>query len=587
MSAGLKTKIALVIAIPLAIEVYFLFNLLGSLGEINKERVAETMTMETLVAVNVLLNDTVACGNVMLFRPKDDSLYAHYEPLKKHQRAFKRLLHRKGAANSTNVAAFVDAVEGLIGASEQCNLNSPNDVFKFGLQDKIQKATWQITTTGEEVIQELSLLQENQAKKSSQAEAALRETVISATVGAVVLALLAVAYVLKEFGTAFNTLIRNTERVARKEPLLPPLKGKGELARLDKLIHSLSEELEEARKQEKELIENAAVLMCSIGPDMVIREISPAIETLLQFRPYEIRGESLLSFVDQDEKQQVARTFEKCKQSGESSTFECRLKTKRQKFIFSEWTINWSDVGQNFFATVQDISIRKEAEKLKAEVVAMVSHDLRSPLSSLLVSFDMMNQGFAGDFDDKGKELIGQTRNSIVSLMALINDLIDAEKFESNSYVPHLEIVRIKTVLTDLLGKEDEDAKWKELKITLHSEDLDVRADSEKITGVIKTFLKNAVRRSPKGSPLVVSCRRVEAPTLTKGMMEVRVEDYGDQIDQDDLQNAFERYSPTSSVGASLRLVLCRAIIEAHDGEIGIEATDEGTTALWFRIPLQ
>lgn len=587
MGAGLKTKIALVIAIPLAIEVYFLFNLLGSLDQIKRERVAETMTMETLIAVNMLLNDTVACGNVMLFRPKDDSIYSHYEPLKKHERDFRRLLHKKTAPHSPNIDSFVEAVEGLIGAGEQCHMNSTSDVFKPGLLEQFQKSTWNITTAGEQVIQELSVLREEQSKKSSQAEASLRDTVVSATIGAVIVALLAVAYVLREFGTAFSTLIRNTERVARKETLLPQMRGQGELARLDKLIHSLSSELEEARNQEKALIENAAVSMCSIGPDLIIEEMSPAVERLLQCRQYEIRGESLLSFVDQDEKQQIARTFEKCKQTQETTTFECRLKTKQQKWIFSEWVIQWNVRACNYFATIQDISIRKEAEKLKAEVVAMVSHDLRSPLSSLLVSFDMMNQGFAGEFDDRGKELIGQTRTSIVSLMALINDLIDAEKFESNSYIPQLEIVRIKNVLTDMLGKEDDDAKWKELKITLNSEDLDVRADNEKITGVIKTFVKNAVRRSPKGAPLLVSCRRVEAEGSAKGMMELRVEDYGDPIASDELRNKFERYAPTSSVGASLRFVLCRAIIESHDGEIGIESTEGGTTALWFRIPLQ
>jgi two-component system, NtrC family, sensor histidine kinase KinB len=236
---------------------------------------------------------------------------------------------------------------------------------------------------------------------------------------------------------------------------------------------------------------------------------------------------------------------------------------------------------------VQDSSIRKEAEKLKAEVVAMVSHDLRSPLSSLLVSFDMMGQGFAGEFNDEDKELIGQTRNSIVSLMALINDLIDAEKFDSNSYVPHLEIVRIKSVLTDILGRENDDAKWKGLQIQLNSEDLDIRADEEKIANVIKTFLINAIRRSPQGAPLVVSCRRVEANQLPKGMVEVRVEDQGKPFTEEQRRQVFERFSTTSSAAASLRFVLCRAIIEAHDGEIGIESTEEGATALWFRIPLQ
>ena len=588
MKPGLKTKIALVIAIPLAIEVYFLFNLLGSLGEIKKERVAETMTMETLVAVNVLVNDTVACGHVMLFRPKDDPLYARYSLLKQHQREFRRLLHKKTAPKTANIDAFVQAVEALIGASERCNINSADDVFRFGLQNQIQDATWKITTSGEEVIRELSKLQEEQALKSNQSEAALRDTVIGFTIGAVILALLAVAYILREFGTAFNTLMRNTERVAKKEELLPPLKGAGELARLDALIDNLSAELEEARQQEKTLVENTAVLMCSISSDLIINDITPAVEKLLKFRQYEIRGESLLSFVEPGEKQQVTKTFERCRQSQESTTFECRIKTKAQKFIFSQWTIQWNERDENFFATVQDTSIRKEAEQLKAEVVAMVSHDLRSPLASLLVSFDMMDQGFAGEFNDEGKEIVGQTRGSIASLMSLINDLIDAEKFDSNSYVPHLEIVRIKGVLTDMLARDNEDAKSKQLKIELESEDLDLRADEEKIVSVIKTFLGHAIKRSPEGAMITLSCLRKGSNQKSKGMVEVRVEDFGIALKEEQCQQLFERFSTTSSAAASLRFVLCRAIIEAHDGEIGIESpTPKGATALWFRIPLQ
>jgi PAS domain S-box-containing protein len=586
MRPGLRTKIALVIAIPLALEVYFLSSMLGSLQDVKKERVAETMTIETLVAVNLLLSDTVACGQILLFRPTDAPIFVPYSVLLDHQRKFRKLLRKKGAPKSPNIDAFVEAVEGLIGVGEMCDINQASDMFRLGIQDKMQASTWKITTCGEQVIQELSQLREEQASKSDKSVAAIRDNVIAGTVVAISLALLAVIYILREFGTAFSTLMRNTERVAKKETLLPPLKGKSELARLDNLIHSLSSEVEQAREQEKALLENSPVLMCSIGVDFVITEISTAVEEILQFRPYEIRGESLLSLIDSEEKQHLIKTLERCRQSNDPVTFECKLKTKQGKPIFSQWNVQWNPRNETFFGTVQDITIKKEAEKLKAEVVAMVSHDLRSPLASLSVSFDMMNQGFAGEFNDKGKEIIGETRDAIVSLMALINDLIEAEKLDSDSYLPHFEIVRIKSVLNELLGNLDEDAKWKEIKYLSDVEDIDIRADQDKITRVIRTFLVNAVRRSNKGGTIKVSCRRVDSESASTEMMEFRVEDFGPGLDQNQRQQIFERFSSVSTEGANLRFFLCRAIVEAHDGDIGADTTERESTVLWFKIPI-
>ncbi len=95
---------------------------------------------------------------------------------------------------------------------------------------------------------------------------------------------------------------------------------------------------------------------------------------------------------------------------------------------------SWSQQDQHVFLILRDVSAKKEAERLKQEVIAMVSPDLRAPLSSLGITLDLILEGVAGDLNERGHRLVSVGGRSVASLIAIINDLLDIGRFESTGF---------------------------------------------------------------------------------------------------------------------------------------------------------
>ncbi len=591
---GIKEKIAFILVVPLMVELYFLCTLMSSLSDISRERVIETRTVEILAGLNTVLNDIAMCGYVMLFNPKGELLPNRYETLLGDAEILKRKVRdaKGGLPESPNLTDFLSSLDKLTEACSAYEVSRVRDVVKFGMVGAAQTQSWNITQAGEEAIKEQSELQETHSQLANHKEDVLRQTIMFTTFGTIGIALLALLYISLEFGRAFDILMKNTARIKTGEPLLPLLSGKDELSRLDAMIHGLSDEIKQARKQERALIENSVVVICSLDARMDILEISNAVEHTLGVRPYELVGDSLYAIVHPQEKLHAEKSFARSRELITPTVFELRLRIKKRKTIFTEWTVQWSEAEQKYFCAVQDISVRKNAEKFKAEIYAMVSHDLRSPLSSMLVSFDMMSQGLAGDLNSEGMKLVHRSKVQISSLMTLINDLVDAERFQSEAFKPSFQVVRIKTLVDENMVGVQDAIRQKDLHLTTEIDDVDVRADSHHIGRAITVLLKNTIARSPRSGKVKIEFKQ-RLQHGTKRIVEFRIEDFGPRLTAEEKDHTFSRFSLARKETGSQRelsrfsMAIARAIVEAHDGEIGLDTNPHGATTFWFKIPLR
>jgi PAS domain S-box-containing protein len=223
----------------------------------------------------------------------------------------------------------------------------------------------------------------------------------------------------------------NSERMARGESISQPMSGNDEIAQLDHSFHTMADALREALRKERTILENAADIIITIDSHNQISSVNPACVQTLGYQPEELLGMRIGSLLDEDTAATTIDALKGLKGSEKTLIFDNQLRRKNGTMCDMRWSANWSESEKSFFCVVHDVSQQKELERLKKEVIRMVSHDLRSPLSSVASLLELLSYEMYGKLNEVGERRINATRLEIDRLIRMINDLLDFEKMEA------------------------------------------------------------------------------------------------------------------------------------------------------------
>ncbi|HMO19877.1 MAG TPA: HAMP domain-containing sensor histidine kinase, partial [Candidatus Melainabacteria bacterium] len=239
------------------------------------------------------------------------------------------------------------------------------------------------------------------------------------------------------------------------------------------------------------------------------------------------------------------------------------------------------------FISVLDITERHRLEQLRQDLIAMVSHDLRAPLTAIRVVLDMVGQGIYGELKGRGAIQIENAQQSTEYLISLVRDLLDSHKLESGT----LEIEKadtsvgkiMKKTLTTVEGSKSNQT----VKIEVDYTNDALKADEDRIVQVLINLISNAIKYSPDNSTVWV----------TAGMeglnIKFQIKDEGPGIPKEMHSAVFERYrqleqsSETKKKGFGLGLAICKALIEKHQGKIWVESEPGKGSSFCFQIPTE
>jgi len=230
---------------------------------------------------------------------------------------------------------------------------------------------------------------------------------------------------------------------------------------------------------------------------------------------------------------------------------------------------------------LHDITKFKELDQLKSDFVNLVSHELRSPLSSIIMQHKVLLDGLAGELTDKQRELLHRAHDKMQGLVALINDLLDLAKIESGHR--HLEqtplnLREVLTEVVELLQARAEQQKIS-LELSVPSELPQILADRRGLEEVFTNLLTNAIKYSPDGG-------RIQVLVVSHvDYVEALVSDEGIGIEEDEIPKIFDKFyrvkhaKTRQVIGTGLGLAIVKNIIEAHRGSIEVESqVGRGTT---------
>lgn len=226
----------------------------------------------------------------------------------------------------------------------------------------------------------------------------------------------------------------------------------------------------------------------------------------------------------------------------------------------------------------------KQAEQEKEQLVSMVGHDLRAPLTSVRAVLTMLDSGVLGELNEKGKSRVSMADSELERLIKLINDLLAVEKISSGRFEIYSRPIEIASVMHKSANAVRSMAQEKSIEIDVKDCSLLAQADDERLIQVLVNFLSNAIKFSPEGSTISIEAEQVD------GWVETRVRDQGRGVPQELARSIFDRFRQVDRKdelsGSGLGLSICKTIIEKHGGFVGVLPNSGGGSIFWFRVPI-
>lgn len=226
----------------------------------------------------------------------------------------------------------------------------------------------------------------------------------------------------------------------------------------------------------------------------------------------------------------------------------------------------------------------RRAERVKQDFVAMVGHDIRTPATTIKLTLDTLDEDSAL-LDTGLKELVADAAGESRRLMTLTNNLLDLTQIELGRFQVDARPMQLANAINQATRSLALYAQSKKITIKNEACDFSVNADHERLLQVLINLMSNAVKYSPKNSDLVISTKKVDQ------YVEVEVADNGAGIPSEKRDKVFEAHERLTGDeegeqhGMGLGLAICKSIVQAHGGTIGVRESSSGGSAFWFRIP--
>jgi two-component system KDP operon response regulator KdpE len=369
----------------------------------------------------------------------------------------------------------------------------------------------------------------------------------------------------------------------------------------------MQEALQQSEEHFRALIENSLEAIAIVNRDGILTYESPSFERLMGYTLKDHIGKSPFEYIHEDDLQRISNMFTEMSQDpGSTARSELRVwhsdRTLRTVEVVGQNLLDNPAVG-GIVANIRDITERKQAEeelrqlykqerevrqqlqdeiKRRVEFTRALAHELKTPLTSVLASSDLL----AAEVHDEPLQTLARTiQQGASNLDSRIDELLDLARGEVGMLQLKLEPVDIAVLLrqtadsmTALASRRGQSLALS-LPLTLPT----VRADAARLQQIITNLLNNAIKFTPVGGNIKLGARQKESAVI------VEVKDTGRGISKEDQRLLFEPYQRLqrdSSVGLGLGLALCKTLIELHNGQIWVKSNVGKGSTFGFSLPL-
>lgn len=261
---------------------------------------------------------------------------------------------------------------------------------------------------------------------------------------------------------------------------------------------------------------------------------------------------------------------------------------------------------------IRDISTLKALEREREDFVSMLSHDLKTPITAVVGSIDLVREERLGPVNAEQRSYLDSAMESCAEMVDMIDTLLDVHRFEAGRMVMNARSEELGPLLARTLGRFDSVARRAgiSLVLTLPDHPLALVVDRNQCGRLMGNLIANALKFTPEGGEIEVSARLVENPRDLAGRIPresypdvtlpplsphllITVRDTGIGIPADSLVSIFDRFVQArnrrlgKSTGTGLGLAFCRKVMDAHHGFIWAESVAEQGSSFHLLFPVK
>lgn len=273
--------------------------------------------------------------------------------------------------------------------------------------------------------------------------------------------------------------------------------------------------------------------------------------------------------------------------SYEGTTVKFKRRDRRYFFKIAVSAVKEDGEVRGAMVLLTDVTRFHEMEKIKSDFVSIVSHEFRTPLTTIIVGVEMLLEGMLGDLTPRGKEVLEAIESDCARLTRLIDNLLELSKVEAGTIYVEAEPVNVTGLIQEAVRplKLQAEGKGVELITDLPPDIPPIAADFNKAGWVLSNLIGNALRYTDAGGTITVKVRQ------HGNRLFLSVQDTGCGIPKEHQDKIFRKYVQVRGQGsirggAGLGLAIAKDIVMAHGGEIWVESEEGKGSTFVFTMPL-
>lgn len=368
------------------------------------------------------------------------------------------------------------------------------------------------------------------------------------------------------------------------------VEGDDELGRLGSTLNLMAQDLQNQisrielqNQQLQRVFESMVEGVILVDASMKILQLNPALARIFGLDPAIAQGRLFLEVLANND---LAELFGRVIQTNQAVSTEMTIVWPvRRQVLATVAPISEQARAVACLAVIHDITEMKKLQTIRSDFVANVSHELKTPLTSIKGFVDTL---LDGGLDDKehARSFVEIIQQHTDRLNALIQDLLALSYLESKEAVLRKEAVDLAELTQSVI--KGFGAQLKSRQVSARSA-IDgpcrVSADKHQLVQVLTNLVDNAIKFNRPGGSVTINC------SIEQGRVKVSVADTGSGIPAKDLPRIFERFYRVDKArsrdlgGTGLGLAIVKHIVELHGGVVGVESAEAAGSTFWFTLP--
>lgn len=349
-------------------------------------------------------------------------------------------------------------------------------------------------------------------------------------------------------------------------------------------------------RQYRTLVEAARDMIWTLDSSLMCTYISPSVASILGFSPEEFKQLDPLALMTPESRERIFRLYgEELGRNDPGMESDSIWRTEEIQQYHKDGSVRWIEVTAallrddsgtpcGVMGSSRDITDRKKLEKIKTDFITLVAHTIRGPLTSIRGYSELLL--IRDDISpEEQRECLKNINRQAVVLADIVSDLSDIAYLEAGLGVSlSLSWFRLDEMVPAIVRGFEQKSHSHGFEIDMPSGPLELLGDETRLGEVIKAVLSNAVKFSPEGSLVRISC------AAQQGLYRISVEDHGIGMSSEEVRKVFDKFyradtSDRAAPGHGLGMTVVKYLVEAMGGRVFVQSRAGTGTTVSLTIP--